>query len=131
MTKVKEASTNQLNKNRTLNVCPVTYTLGKIGGRWKPIIIYNLLGATRRYSELKRLLPAITEKMLIQQLKQLEADGLMHRKARPVVPPFVEYSLTDSGMALKNVLEAMVKWANNERAEHSAIEEMKNNACHE
>ena len=115
MTKVKEASTNQLNKNRALNVCPVTYTLGKIGGRWKPIIIYNLLGGTRRYSELKRLIPAISEKMLIQQLKQLEADGLIQRKALPVVPPFVEYSLSGSGKALKNVLDAMVNWANIER----------------
>jgi len=116
MTKIKEASTNQLNKSGVLNVCPVSYTLGKIGGRWKPIIIYNLIGGTRRYSELKRLIPAITEKMLIQQLKQLEADGLIQRRALPVVPPFVEYSLTDSGNALKNVLEAMVNWANNERA---------------
>jgi DNA-binding HxlR family transcriptional regulator len=115
MTKVKEASTNQLNKNRALNVCPVTYTLGKIGGRWKPIIIYNLIGGTRRYSELRRLIPAITEKMLIQQLKQLEADGLIQRKALPVVPPFVEYSLTGSGKALKYVLDAMVNWANSER----------------
>lgn len=116
MTKVKEASTNQLNKQMALNVCPVTYTLGKIGGRWKPIIIYNLLEGTRRYSELKRLIPAISEKMLIQQLKQLEADGLILRKAFPVVPPFVEYSLTESGNALQKVLEAMVSWANSERA---------------
>lgn len=116
MTKVKEASTNQLNKQMALNVCPVTYTLGKIGGRWKPIIIYNLLEGTRRYSELKRLIPAISEKMLIQQLKQLEADGLILRKAFPVVPPFVEYSLTGSGKALQKVLEAMVSWANIERA---------------
>jgi DNA-binding HxlR family transcriptional regulator len=114
MTKVKEASTNQLNKKRALNVCPVTYTLGKIGGRWKPIIIYNLIGGTRRYSELKRLIPAISEKMLIQQLKQLEADKLVQRRALPVVPPFVEYSLTESGSALKNVLDAMVSWANSE-----------------
>ncbi|MFH1120783.1 MAG: helix-turn-helix domain-containing protein [Bacteroidota bacterium] len=115
MTKVKASSTNQFNKNRALNVCPVTYTLGKIGGRWKPIIIYNLLGGKRRYSELKKLIPAITEKMLIQQLRQLEADKLIERKALPVVPPFVEYSLTDSGRALKNVLEAMVSWAEIDR----------------
>ena len=115
MTKVKANSTNQLNKSETLNVCPVTYTLGKIGGRWKPIIIYNLLGGTRRYSELKRLIPAITEKMLIQQLKQLEADKLIERKALPVVPPFVEYRLTASGKALESVLKAMVNWADYER----------------
>lgn len=112
MTEIKESSTNQINKARALNVCPVTYTLTKIGGRWKPIIIYNLLSGTHRYSELRRLIPAITEKMLIQHLKQLETDGLILRTARNVVPPYVEYSLTTSGMDLKPVLEAMVKWAN-------------------
>jgi DNA-binding HxlR family transcriptional regulator len=111
MTQVKESSTNQLNKKLALNVCPVTYTLGKIGGRWKPIIIYNLLSGKKRYSELRRLIPAITEKMLIQQLKQLETDKLIERKALPVVPPFVEYSLTKAGMELRNVLDAMVAWA--------------------
>jgi len=111
MTQVKESSTNQLNKKLALNVCPVTYTLGKVGGRWKPIIIYNLLSGKKRYSELRRLIPAITEKMLIQQLKQLETDKLIERKALPVVPPFVEYSLTKAGMELRNVLDAMVAWA--------------------
>jgi DNA-binding HxlR family transcriptional regulator len=111
MTKIKETSTNQDNRKNALTKCPVTYTIDKIGGRWKPIIIYNLLGGTRRYSELKKLIPAITEKMLIQHLKQLEADNLVHRKALPVIPPFVEYSLTDSGKELKPVLDAMVSWA--------------------
>jgi len=111
MTKIKETSTNQDNRKNTLTQCPVTYTLGKIGGRWKPIIIYNLLSGTKRYSELKRLIPAITEKMLIQHLKELEVHNLVHRKSFPVVPPFVEYSLTESGKALKPVLDAMVGWA--------------------
>jgi DNA-binding HxlR family transcriptional regulator len=111
MTKIKETSTNQDNRKNTLSQCPVTYTLDKIGGRWKPIIIYNLLSGTKRYSELKKLIPAITEKMLIQHLKQLEADNLLHRKALPVIPPFVEYSLTTSGKELKPVLDAMVGWA--------------------
>ncbi|NOU47023.1 MAG: helix-turn-helix transcriptional regulator [Bacteroidales bacterium] len=116
MTKIKESSTNQINRQKSLTQCPVTYTLDKIGGRWKPIIIFNLLNGTRRYSELKKLIPAITEKMLIQHLKQLEADNLVIRKAYPVVPPFVEYSLTDSGKALNQVLGAMVAWADNNRA---------------
>ncbi len=111
MTKIKETSTNQDNRKNALTQCPVTYTLEKIGGRWKPIIIYNLLSGTKRYSELKKLIPAITEKMLIQHLKQLEADNLVHRRALPVIPPFVEYSLTDSGNELKPVLEAMIGWA--------------------
>ena len=111
MTKIKETSTNQDNRKNTLTQCPVTYTLGKIGGRWKPIIIYNLLSGTKRYSELKRLIPAITEKMLIQHLKELEVHNLVQRRSLPVVPPFVEYSLTESGKALKPVLDAMVSWA--------------------
>lgn len=111
MTKIKEASTNQDNRKNALTQCPVTYTLEKIGGRWKPIIIYNLMSGTKRYSELKKLIPAITEKMLIQHLKQLEADNLVQRKAKPVIPPFVEYTLTDSGKELRQVLDAMVVWA--------------------
>jgi DNA-binding HxlR family transcriptional regulator len=111
MTKIKETSTNQDNRKNALTQCPVTYTLEKIGGRWKPIIIYNLLGGTKRYSELKKLIPSITEKMLIQHLKQLEADNLVQRKAKPVVPPFVEYNLTASGNELRPVLEAMIGWA--------------------
>jgi DNA-binding HxlR family transcriptional regulator len=111
MSKVKESSTNQLNKKTVLNVCPVTYTLGLIGGRWKPIIIYNLLTGNKRYSELKKLIPGISEKMLIQQLRQLESDGLILRNALPVVPPYVEYRLSEQGEALKGVLDAMVIWA--------------------
>lgn len=111
MAKIKVTSTNQDNRKNTLTQCPVTYTLEKIGGRWKPIIIYNLLGGTKRYSELRKLIPAITEKMLIQHLKQLEADNLVKRTALPVIPPFVEYSLTESGRELQPVLDSMVGWA--------------------
>ena len=110
MTKVKEASTNNLNKTITLTACPVTFTLGKIGGRWKPLIIYHLLPGTKRYSELKKCIPAITEKMLIQHLKELEADNLITRKAMAVVPPHVEYSLTPAGQALGPVLNEMAGW---------------------
>lgn len=119
MTKIKETSTNQDNRKNALIKCPVTYTIDKIGGRWKPIIIFNLLSGTKRYSELKKLIPAITEKMLIQNLKQLEADNLVHRNALPVIPPFVEYSLTDSGKELHPVLDAMVGWALNNREKTS------------
>jgi DNA-binding HxlR family transcriptional regulator len=120
MTKIKASSTNQDNRKNSLTQCPVTYTLDKIGGRWKPIIIFNLLSGTKRYSELKKLIPAITEKMLIQHLKQLEADNLVHRKALSVIPPFVEYSLTDSGKELRQVLDAMVGWAFKNRAATSS-----------
>ena len=111
MTASKPASTNQLNKRANATKCPVTFTIDKIGGRWKPLIINRLLGGTKRYGELKRELPAITEKMLIQHLKELEADKLISRVAKPVVPPHVEYSLTDFGRDLSPVLAAMKDWA--------------------
>jgi DNA-binding HxlR family transcriptional regulator len=111
MAPVKESSTNQLNKQRILSLCPITYTLGKIGGRWKPLIIHALLSGAKRYSELKRSVPNITEKMLIQHLKEMEEDGLVLRKAEPVVPPVVTYSLSENGLALGPVLNSMVEWA--------------------
>ena len=111
MTKIKPTSTNQLNKSQIIIKCPVTFTLGKIGGRWKPLIIYNLLDGKKRYSELKKAIPNITEKMLIQHLRQLEEDQLVERKSMPVVPPHVEYKLTRRGRELTPVLEAMVHWA--------------------
>ena len=111
MTAIKPSSTNQLNKRAIATKCPVTFTLAKMGGRWKPLIINRLLGGTKRYGELKRELPAITEKMLIQHLKELEADKLLTRLAKPVVPPHVEYSLTDCGRELGPVLTALKDWA--------------------
>jgi len=83
----------------------------RIGGYWKPIILFSLLTGTKRYSELKKSIPSITEKVLIQHLKQLEADGLITRKPRPVVPPYVTYQLSRQGKALRPVLYAMAAWA--------------------
>lgn len=111
MATIKTSSTNQLNKRVIITKCPVTYTLHKMGGRWKPLILNQLLGGTKRYGELKKAIPAITEKMLIQNLKELEADELVVRKALPVVPPHVEYSLSKSGKELNPVLLSMRKWA--------------------
>jgi DNA-binding HxlR family transcriptional regulator len=110
MYETKETSTNQLNISIALNKCPVTYTLHKIGGRWKPLIIYQLTRGPQRYGGLKKLIPAISEKMLIQHLKELETDGLVHRTAMPVVPPHVTYMLTPAGQALGPVLKAMAEW---------------------
>ncbi len=107
---IKENSTNQLNKKVILTSCPVNYTLDRIGGRWKALILYNLSTGKKRYNELKKAMPQISEKMLIQQLKELEKDGLVDRIAMPVVPPHVEYDLTKTGKDLKEVLGAMAKW---------------------
>lgn len=111
MAKAKESSTIQANKKAVFAECPITHVMEKIGGYWKPIILFQLLSGSKRYSELKNAIPSITEKMLIQHLKQLEADGLVLRKAKPVVPPHVTYSLTRSGRDLKPVLHAMATWA--------------------
>jgi DNA-binding HxlR family transcriptional regulator len=111
MTKIKESSTIQANKQLAYQECPVTYVMEKIGGYWKPIILFHLLTGPKRYSEIKKAIPAITEKVLIQHLKQLEADKLVIRKAEPVVPPHVSYSLTKNGKALRDVLLAMANWA--------------------
>jgi len=111
MTAIKENSTIQENKQTAFYQCPVTYLMEKIGGYWKPIILFNLLLGSKRYSELRKAMPTITEKMLIQHLKQLEADNLVKREAKPVVPPFVTYSLTPSGVRLHKVLYAMAAWS--------------------
>lgn len=121
MTKVKESSTIQENKQTTFKECPVTYVMEKIGGYWKPIILFHLLSGYKRYSELKRSIPTITEKVLTQQLKQLEADDLVIRNARPVIPPHVTYSLSTSGLAMKPVLYAMAVWAIEEGNTNPAI----------
>ncbi|MBS1663451.1 MAG: helix-turn-helix transcriptional regulator [Bacteroidetes bacterium] len=110
MTAVKESSTNRENKLLIKEVCPVTFTLQKIGGRWKPLILYNLRGVTLRYGQLRKAIPNITEKMLIQQLRELEADGLVTREIKPVVPPHVEYSLTPLGDSLSPLLNEMAEW---------------------
>jgi DNA-binding HxlR family transcriptional regulator len=111
MTRIKESSTIQENKQIAHSICPVTYIMNRIGGHWKPIILYNLLSGAKRYSEIKKAMPAITEKMLIQHLKQLENDNLVIREAKPVVPPYVTYRLTTSGEALRQVLVEMSKWS--------------------
>lgn len=110
MTAIKENSTRNYNKSVAISICPVTYVMNKIGGHWKPIILYQLSNSPKRYSELKRAIPEITEKMLIQHLKQLQEDDLVLRTAEPVVPPFVTYSLTQAGAKLQPILNAMAVW---------------------
>ncbi len=114
MTAIKESSTQNFNKELAELHCPVTYVMNRIGGHWKPIILYQLKDGPRRYSEIRRGIPSVTEKMLIQHLKQLEADQLIIRKAEPVVPPFVTYKLSKAGEALMPVMTEMVNWAIND-----------------
>jgi DNA-binding HxlR family transcriptional regulator len=90
--------------------CPVEATLDVIGGKWKGTILYKLLERPRRFSELKRQLPTITQRMLTLQLRELEADGIVHREIYQQIPPKVEYSLTTFGRTLEPILIAMRMW---------------------
>lgn len=88
----------------------VESALSVIGGKWKLLIAAHLFNETRRYSDLRRLMPRITEKMLIQQLRELERDGLVERAVYPTVPPKVEYSLTEYSRTFCPILQAMYEW---------------------
>ena len=90
--------------------CPVEATIDLIGGKYKSVILWHLMGKTLRYSELHKLVPKATDKMLSGQLRELEKDGLISRKVYPVVPPKTEYSLTDFGNTLAPILDAMCDW---------------------
>nr|WP_206154881.1 helix-turn-helix domain-containing protein [Clostridium muellerianum] len=92
--------------------CSMELTLDIIGGKWKPLIIWHLGEKTLRFSDLKRTLPNITQKMLTQQLRALEEDQLVNRFVYAEVPPKVEYSLTERGKTLLPVLSILCKWAN-------------------
>lgn len=89
---------------------PVEATLGVIGGKWKVVILCHLDKGEKRTSELKRLMPSITQKMLTQQLRELEEDGVVKRVVYEQVPPKVVYSLTDYGWSLKPILDSMCAW---------------------
>ncbi|MDF2648320.1 DNA-binding HxlR family transcriptional regulator [Paenibacillus sp. V4I3] len=89
---------------------PVEATLDVIGGKWKVVILCHLDKGDKRTSELKRLMPDITQKMLTQQLRELEQDGMVKRTSYDQVPPKVVYSLTDYGWSFKPILDAMCAW---------------------
>lgn len=105
-------------KQNCIEECGIEYTLHKIGGKWKPLILWLLLTqGTKRYGEIRRYIPDVTNKMLAQQLKELAADCLISRKDYKTVPPKVEYSITKEGQSLLPLLELMCTWGN----EHSII----------
>ncbi len=99
-----------MSKLRPSEICNVLATLRVIAGKWKPLILWHLFSGTKRFGELRRLMPEVTEKMLVQQLRELEADELVRREVYPEVPPKVEYSLTDYGRTIRPVLNQMSKW---------------------
>ncbi|MBX2805301.1 MAG: helix-turn-helix transcriptional regulator [Hyphomicrobiales bacterium] len=90
--------------------CPVEAALERIGGKWKGIALFHLLKGPLRYNELKRSVGTVTQRMLTKQLRELENDGLIERQVYPVVPPHVEYSLTERGRTLEPILLALRDW---------------------
>lgn len=90
--------------------CAVERTLEVIGGRWKVLILRELFQEVKRFGQLHRALHGITQKMLTQQLREMEEDGIIHREVYLQVPPKVEYSLTPLGESLKPVIDAMHEW---------------------
>lgn len=98
-----------------LPACPVEITMGLIGDKWKILIIRDLLTGKKRFGELRKSLTGISQKVLTNNLRDMEKSGLVHREVFAEVPPRVEYSLTDTGWSLQPILDSMVKWGNNYR----------------
>ena len=98
-----------LEKIRGLH-CPVEAAMEMIGGKYKALVIFELMSGTRRYSELQRAIPQATPRMLSKQLKELEEDGLIQRVLYPVVPPKTEYSLTELGITLAPIMDSLCQW---------------------
>lgn len=109
--------------------CPVEACLDIIGGKWKAVILFHLLGGTKRFNELRRLLPKVTQRMLTRQLRELEKDKLVERVFYPEVPPKVEYSLSEFGHSVEPILRMLQKWGTeylartDEQSRLDAIEE--------
>jgi DNA-binding HxlR family transcriptional regulator len=99
--------------------CNFEVTMEVIGGKWKGLILYNLINGPKRTSELKRVVNNITQKMLIQTLRELEDDGLVNRKMFNQVPPKVEYSTTELGQSLESILIALCQWGDSYADKHS------------
>ncbi len=90
--------------------CPVEAALEAIGGKWKGVILYHLQSGPKRFNELRRLIPDVTQRMLTKQLRELESDQIINRHVYAEVPPRVEYSLTDFGGTLTPILAALKEW---------------------
>ena len=92
------------------NRCPLNYTMGLIGTKWKPLVLFHLLEEPLRSGILQKKVPGISNKMFTQTLRELEKDGLIYRKVFPVVPPKVEYGLSERGKTLEDILRSLDQW---------------------
>ena len=104
---------------KELPACPVETTLMLIGNKWKVLILRDLLPGTKRFGELKRSVGSISQKVLTAQLRQMEESGLLMRTVYPEGPPRVEYALTELGVSLKPVLDAMQSWGEEYQAKNA------------
>ena len=96
------------------NSCPLNYTMNLIGTKWKPLILFHLLEGALRSGILQKKIPGISNKMFTQTVRELEKDGLITRKVFPVVPPRVEYKLSDRGQSLEKILRSLDTWGSND-----------------
>ena len=112
----KDSSTNALNEKHIIDTCGMAVALRVIGGRWKPAILCRLANETMRYSELKKSIEGISERMLVAQLRELEQDGILRRLVYAEVPPRVEYEITEFGYTMKPMLDSMAEWGNTARS---------------
>lgn len=110
-----EANMNEINE---LPACPVETTLSLIGDKWKVLILRDLITGTKRFGELKKSIGTVSQKVLTAQLRNMEENGLVHRKVYAEVPPRVEYSLTELGQSLKPILDAMQNWGEEYKQNH-------------
>lgn len=105
-----EKQIEEVNNKCCGKICPVETALNIIGGKWKGILIFHLLSGKKRFNQLKRLMTNITNRMLTLQLRELEKDGIVKRTIFAEVPPRVEYELTEFGLSIKPVIEAIYNW---------------------
>jgi len=117
----KSNSTNTINEKQIMDRCGMAYSLSVIGGRWKPAILCRLAHGKMRYSDLRNSIENISERMLVAQLRELENARVVNRIVYPEVPPKVEYELSELGLSMKPMLDAMSEWGNMHREKQHLI----------
>ena len=115
------ATTPKPRKTLPKGDCPVSFCLSKIGGKWKPLLIYMIRNDVNRFGKLYKAIPGISKQMLTKQLRELESDGIISRKVYPEVPPRVVYSITSYGESLFPVIDSMQKWGKKQMGQYRVV----------